>query len=1028
MRHIITLLAVTISLSINAQYKFHTTLGTGIMSQDHQGKDIALDWNGGFYSIAEDMLGGISYLNRHGPEGSLVFSKFYDIAGTNRVIEAVTVNQADSTLMIVGTTSGTNGIFMLNTDSSGTAISYSEYTRAVSGNFNVSEVFSNSDGTFSVFGTLYECPGTCANYAYAVRMDAGGNILSFLTFNATDTNTDIAGVNQLSNGNYFLNLLSNNTVSSTDARHLMLVNPSGTVISQTAYESGGSGIFVNPFQGMLHSNGNYYVVGSLISVPPATSNGDYGMIMELNSSLALQDIETMQYASGGAYITNAFENSLGEIETTGIVFNGPLGDQDAMRTTFDPSGLSLIETNVYGTAAANEMFKSLRASDGGMLSMGSDYDSGPGVSKAEFFKFDSNGEIGCNSTDITLSTNAFSVSLTSVPLTVQSGSLTRANLTVNESVYSVTETIYCSSPSCAIDVVYSKQDVDCNGNSTGSVTLNVTGVSGSETYSWTGPNGFMASTANISSLEAGVYNLTITDGTCTEMVVATINEPNALSLSYTSANPSCTGDNDGSINMTISGGTSPFTQTWTGPNSYTSSLEDINGLLAGTYNVTVNDANGCTTTGQVILIDPPALTVTLSTNSVSCNGGNDGTASAFATGGTPGTGYTFSWSNGQTNQTAINLIAGTYSVTVTDANGCAAMASGLVGEPLALSVSVNTTPSACNLDDGSADAIVTGGTSPFNYTWSSGGSGSTETGLAGGSYTLDVTDANGCAANQESFVIGDTTYGVELCVIMVDTSSSMNELVWEKPGPAGISGFNIYRDVVGTYTLIDFWPYDSISQYVDSSAGINPNNTSYRYKISVVDSCGGESELSNYHETIHVQLNIGGGQANLIWDEYEGFTFGYYRIMKDSLGNNNWQVLDSVSSTNFTYTDQNPGLDTRYRVDVIIPSQCTSTRANHNTTRSNRTQPANGGSQNGVGELSAHIFEVYPNPSTGDININHSANTNAELLVYTGDGRLLEIIPINRIQGLIHLDYVPGMYVLSLRDENGVTSRRVVIK
>lgn len=1028
MKHIITLLALIISLSLNAQYKFHTTLGTGIMSQDHQGKDIALDWNGGFYSIAEDMFAGVIYLSRHDQEGSLVFSKSYDQGGTNRFIEAITVNPADSSLLIAGTTSGTNGIFLLNTDSSGNVISYSEYTRAVSGNFNVYDIFSNSDGTITIFGTLYGCPGTCANYAYAVRMDAGGNVLSFLTFNTTNTNTDFTAANQLSNGNYFLALSSNNTVSGTDARHIMVVNQSGTVISQTAYQSGGSGIFVNPFQGMLHSNGNYYVVGNLISVPPATSNGDYGMIMELNSSLALQDFETMQYASGGAYVTNVFENSLGEIETTGNLFNGPLGDQDAMRTTFDPSGLTIIETNVYGTAAANDIYKSLRASDGGILAMGTDYDSGPGVSKAEFFKFDANGEIGCNSTDVTLTTHTFTISLSSVPLSVQSGSLTRTNLSVSESIYSATETVFCSSPSCAIDVVYTKQDVDCFTNSTGSITIGVTGVSGSETYSWVGPNGYTSSSANISGLEAGNYTLTITDGTCTEVVSATITEPLPLIVSFTSANPSCTGDNDGSINMTITGGTSPYTQTWTGPNSFTSSLEDINGLLAGTYNVTVNDANGCTATGQVTLTDPPALTVSVSTNDVSCNGGNDGTASAFASGGTPGTGYTFSWNNGQTNQTAINLAAGTYDVTVTDANGCTAIASGLVGEPLALSVTVNTTPSACNLNDGSADAVVTGGTSPFNYTWSSGGSGMTETGLAGGSYTLDVTDANGCAANQESFVIGDTTYGVELCVIMVDTSSSMNELVWEKPGPTGISGFNIYRDVVGTYTLIDFWPYDSLSQYVDSSAGINPNTTSYRYRISVVDSCGGESELSNYHETIHVQLNIGGGQANLLWDSYEGFAFGYYRIMKDSLGDNNWQVLDSVSSTNFTYTDQNPGLDTRYRVDVIIPAQCTSTRANHNTTRSNRTQPANGGSQNSIDELSAHVFDVYPNPSTGDLQINHSANSDAEILVYTGDGRLLKVIPVNTMQGQIHLDYTPGIYVLSLRDENGITSRRVVLK
>ena len=113
------------------------------------------------------------------------------------------------------------------------------------------------------------------------------------------------------------------------------------------------------------------------------------------------------------------------------------------------------------------------------------------------------------------------------------------------------------------------------------------------TYAWTGPGGFTSGLEDPSGLDGGLYTVIITDGGgCLDTLSVTVNEPAALVLTNTSANSSCNGDNDGSINLTITGGSGSYSVNWTGPNSYTSTLEDINGLLAGVYNVTVTDDSG----------------------------------------------------------------------------------------------------------------------------------------------------------------------------------------------------------------------------------------------------------------------------------------------------------------------------------------------------------------------------------------------------------------------------------------------------
>lgn len=208
----------------------------------------------------------------------------------------------------------------------------------------------------------------------------------------------------------------------------------------------------------------------------------------------------------------------------------------------------------------------------------------------------------------------------------------------------------------------------------------------------------------------------------------------------------------------------------------------------------------------------------------------------------------------------------------------------------------------------------------------------------------------------------------DLCIVTVD-SLNRNVLSWQKPITSGITGFNIYRENGGTYNLIDFQDYDSISCYMDTLSGVDPNSNSYRYKIAVVDTLGLIGPLSTFHETIHLTASINSSEANLSWDNYEGFSFTYFRILRDSTMSNNWEVIDSVSFLTFNYTDLNvPSSGARYVIEVPSPFPCDPTKsiADFNSSRSNSSSQVKGPAQLDEPEVK---WKVYPNPANDWIKI-----------------------------------------------------------
>ena len=299
----------------------------------------------------------------------------------------------------------------------------------------------------------------------------------------------------------------------------------------------------------------------------------------------------------------------------------------------------------------------------------------------------------------------------------------------------------------------SSSNATCNGACDGTATIVASGGTVPYTYQWDSLTGSQT-TASVSALCAGTYGVIITDSIgCTASASVTITEPILLAAAITSStNLSCNGSNDGSAAVAATGGLPPYTYSWSPSGDVTATAA---ALAAGVHTATVTDANGCTASVAVTLTQPGALSAFIagSTN-ISCNGASDGIAIVFAVGGAAP--YNYSWSpSGSINDTAFALGAGVHTATVTDANGCTASDSAILIEPAALTANVSTiTGISCNgAGDGSAVAAATGGTAPYNYSWTPSGSiNDTVSALAAGTHTVSVTDANGCTVSDSAMI------------------------------------------------------------------------------------------------------------------------------------------------------------------------------------------------------------------------------------------------------------------------------------
>ncbi|MBL4592677.1 MAG: hypothetical protein JKX68_02555, partial [Flavobacteriales bacterium] len=320
----------------------------------------------------------------------------------------------------------------------------------------------------------------------------------------------------------------------------------------------------------------------------------------------------------------------------------------------------------------------------------------------------------------------------------------------NGCTFNTTYTIFNNTGNLAASAVITNEAC---GNSAGTINLTVTGNAGALSFLWS--NG--ATTEDLTNLSAGLYSCTITDANGCVLVTPgynLINESSTLLLSNVSITNENCNNGQGDIDITIQGGTPPITYLWnTG-----ATTEDISGLSAGTYSCTITDANGCSVqTGTLNLFNSPG-TLSVTTDFVTDEICGNGAGAIFVTttGGTSP--ITYSWDNGSTSEDISGLIAGTYILTVTDANGCIYNHNETVANTAGTLQLDNAivTDENCNDGAGSIDIFLSGGTTPYTYTWSNGASTEDISSLSAGNYSVTVTDANGCQVNGNYTIINNT--------------------------------------------------------------------------------------------------------------------------------------------------------------------------------------------------------------------------------------------------------------------------------
>ncbi|MBN4081856.1 T9SS type A sorting domain-containing protein, partial [bacterium AH-315-C07] len=324
-----------------------------------------------------------------------------------------------------------------------------------------------------------------------------------------------------------------------------------------------------------------------------------------------------------------------------------------------------------------------------------------------------------------------------------------------------------------ISIYITEKDITCSGDADGSISVSASGGTSPYSYSWSTDTTLQ----NLSNLGPGTWVITVSDNSMNcSFTSVTINEPKVLSGSLTAWHIKCKGSSDGMITSIIYGGTSPFSYKWSDGANTTSG--NVANLGIGSFNVTVWDANGCKTDMSETITEPDTVfSVSYTINHISCDGYGDGSASVAGTGGV--TPYSYSWASGDTTSSVDSLATGTHNSTVWDAGGCAIVSTITVINPSAISTSTDKTDVLCNgLSTGDIDLTVSGGTTPYTYSWSNGIKTEDINYLPTKTYTVVVTDANGCEATKQATISQPSS------AISLSTSSTTPP--WPDPNTATV--------------------------------------------------------------------------------------------------------------------------------------------------------------------------------------------------------------------------------------------------
>lgn len=363
---------------------------------------------------------------------------------------------------------------------------------------------------------------------------------------------------------------------------------------------------------------------------------------------------------------------------------------------------------------------------------------------------------------------------------------------------------------------------------------------GPYTYAWS--NGQTGNTA-INLAGTTSYTVIATDANgCTGRGFAYVNSNTPITVTFTATPSQCTSAT-GSVTLSPTGGTAPYTYFW--PSSPATTGATLSSVSPGTYSFRVTDAVGCVRSGTAVVSPISTINLNVQASTVVCPN-TMGTITASVSGSNPP--FTYLWSNGATTSQVTGAVLGSHSCTVTDAVGCSVTKSASVRSVSPVSVGVSTTPATCIFHtDGTATSSVSGGVAPYTYSYTGGTTTPNASGLGVGSYWLTVTDANGCTARKHFRITNSNTNPSCYCTISGTVYVDANTNCILDAGETGLenirvncsgygstftdaNGFYSFRVPTGTYTISEqvkaFYPLAScqsnnVSVSVVAAAGCN---------------------------------------------------------------------------------------------------------------------------------------------------------------------------------------------------------------
>jgi hypothetical protein len=451
------------------------------------------------------------------------------------------------------------------------------------------------------------------------------------------------------------------------------------------------------------------------------------------------------------------------------------------------------------------------------------------------------------------------------------------------------------------------------------------------------------------------------------------------------------------INTTTNPSNYVFTWYWGDGTSTTSNNTNVfhQYLTNGLYTVTLeatSTSTGCTdqTTYTDYIYTTGGVSCTHSANIIQTGPINACSGQNVVLSCNSSSNYTYQWRrngvyiSGNNNDTLLVTQPGSYSVIISD-NGCPVSSSEVTVNFSSISAPIiNSNGSIQPCLGGSVTLTASSGYN--SYLWSNGATTQSTTISSSGSYSVMVTNSNGCSITSAPFIVNASILPTQsICVVGIDSLTNNIRVIWEKPNTNAIDSFYVYREtaVSNVFAKVGSRLYDSLSVWLDPIA--NPAVQAYRYKITALDTCGSETPLSSFHKTIHLTINQGVGNAwNLIWSNYEGISFGSYNIYRGT-SPSNLSLLTTIQSNLNSYTDLSAPIgNVYYQIEIVNPNNCNPTKSmNYSSSKSNIVNT----NSSSVAENKETIIRVYPNPANDILIIESETSMNSRFQIIDAIGR-----------------------------------------